>query len=662
MRIQSIELENFRQFQNEKIEFATGKIKNVTLIMGDNGAGKTSLAQAFFWCLYGTVSFQDKVLLNRNKLNYLTPGKSATVVVRLFLDHNQRHYTIIRSQEYYMGNKDVTVKNSEINIKVTDIHGNTSWVGSNKSNPLARAQAIESEINDIIPKELSRYFFFDGEKIESLSKEISSGKKSNSFVEAVNSLTGLKAIQKAIEHLNPNLSKSVIGQFNAEYISGGSEKVKELTVEITDAKSKLANNIDRCEEIKKEKQCNSDFILKYSNEIKMFEEAAKLQISKELCEKNIRDFTEYKYNHLQRLFSDFSKNLHRFASEKMVRDALVTINNSDVKGKDIPNMHANTINYLLDRGVCICGTPLKKGSEHYKCMEALLEYLPPHSLGVAVGNFVQRAKERNQGEFNLLDSLKMSYEQIGEEERRIEDKKEELAAISQKLSGEDVRERARELNGMINVCKLNNQKLDREYFRLVQQQGELGIIIKNAENERSNLALKDKNNIKIEISRNYAQAIYEYLSKQYSSKEQIVKDKLQKYINDNFKKFFNGDISLSIDAKYSIKVVVTGKVNSLETSTGQGIAVIFAFLAAVIKIAKENDENADTYPIVMDAPLSTLDKERIKSVCVTLPSIADQVIVFIKDTDGEVAEQNLDNKIGKKLYFNKIDQYTTEIR
>lgn len=424
----------------------------------------------------------------------------------------------------------------------------------------------------------------------------------------------------------------------------------------------MANNIDRCEEIKKEKQCNSDFILKYSNEIKMFEEAAKLQISKELCEKNIRDFTEYKYNHLQRLFSDFSKNLHRFASEKMVRDALVTINNSDVKGKDIPNMHANTINYLLDRGVCICGTPLKKGSEHYKCMEALLEYLPPHSLGVAVGNFVQRAKERNQGEFNLLDSLKMSYEQIGEEERRIEDKKEELAAISQKLSGEDVRERARELNGMINVCKLNNQKLDREYFRLVQQQGELGIIIKNAENERSNLALKDKNNIKIEISRNYAQAIYEYLSKQYSSKEQIVKDKLQKYINDNFKKFFNGDISLSIDAKYSIKVVVTGKVNSLETSTGQGIAVIFAFLAAVIKIAKENDENADTYPIVMDAPLSTLDKERIKSVCVTLPSIADQVIVFIKDTDGEVAEQNLDNKIGKKLYFNKIDQYTTEIR
>ena len=662
MRIQSIELENFRQFQNEKIEFATGKRKNVTLIMGDNGAGKTSLAQAFFWCLYGSVSFQDKVLLNRNRLNYLTPGKSATVTVRLLLEHNQRQYTIIRTQDYLMGNKDVSVRNSEINIKVTDSQGNTSWVGSNKTNPLSRSQAIESEINDILPRELSRYFFFDGEKIESLSKEISSGKKSNSFVEAVNSLTGLRAIQKAIEHLNPNLSKSVIGQFNAEYISGGSEKIKDLTEEITNAKAKLANNIDRCEEIKTEKQNNADFISKYSNEIKQYEDAAKLQVSKELCEKEIRNYTEYKYNHLQSLFSDFSKNFNRYASLKMVRDALVTINNSNVKGKDIPNMHANTINYLLERGICICGTPLEKGSEHYKCMQALLEYLPPHSLGVAVGNFVQRAKERNQGEFNLLDSLKTSYEQIGEEESRIENKKEELAAISQKLSGDDVRERVRELNGMINVCKLNNQRLEREYFRLAQQQGELGQTIKNAENERSNLALKDKNNIKIEISRNYAQAIYAYLSSQYRNKEQSVKEKLQKYINENFKKFFNGDISLHIDPKYSIKVVVTGKVDTLETSTGQGIAVIFAFLAAVIRIAKENDENADTYPIVMDAPLSTLDKERIKSVCVTLPSIADQVIVFIKDTDGEVAEQNLDNRIGKKLYFNKIDQYTTEIR
>lgn len=662
MRIQSIELVNFRQFQKEHIEFATEKRKNVTLIVGENGAGKTSLAQAFFWCLYGEVSFQDKTLLNRNLANYLTPGKSAEVSVRLCLEHNNCQYTIIRTQLYLMGNNGLSAKNSEINIKITDSNGNTKWVGHNKPNPLARSQAIEYEINDILPRELSRYFFFDGEKIESLSKEISSGRKSNSFVEAVNSLTGLKGILKAIEHLNPNSARSVVGQFNAEYMSGGSEKIKQLTTAIEEAKTALNANIERCNEIAQEREDNNQFIAKNSKEIKQFEESAKLQTRKEYCENEIANYNEYKYNHLQQLFTDFNRNLNRFASQKLVKDALQTINKTEVKGKDIPNMHAKTIEFLLERGVCICGTPLTKNSEHYKCLEALLDYLPPHSLGVAIGNFVKDAKVRNQDKLALIDMLKTSYEQIAEEEDKIERVREEIEDISKKLSGDNVRERVRELNSMINVCKIKNQKLDSEKFRLAQRQGELNSTIRSKEQERTNLALKDKNNQRIEIAREYAQAVFNLLNAQYKDKEKNIKNKLQAYINENFKKFFDGDISLQIDPKYAVKVMVSGKIDSLETSTGQGIAVIFAFLSAVIKIAKENDNNAETYPIVMDAPLSTLDKERIKSVCVTLPSIADQVIVFIKDTDGEVAEENLVDRIGKKLHFRKIDQYTTEIR
>lgn len=662
MRIQSIELVNFRQFQKEYIEFATEKKKNVTLIMGENGAGKTSIAQAFFWCLYGEVSFQDKILLNRNQANYLTPGKSAEVSVRLCLEHNKCQYTIIRTQIYLMGNNGLSAKNSEINIKITDSNGNTKWVGYNKPNPLARSQAIEYEINDILPRELSRYFFFDGEKIESLSKEISSGRKSNSFVEAVNSLTGLKGILKAIEHLNPHSARSVVGQFNAEYMSGGSEKIKALTKDIEDATVELNANIERCNQIAEEREDNNQFIVKNSKEIKQFNESAKLQTNKEYYKKEIISCKEYKYNHLQQLFTDFNRNLNGFACQKLVKDALEAINKTEVKGKDIPNMHAKTIEFLLERGVCICGTHLPKNSEHYKCLEALLDYLPPHSLSVAIGNFVKSIKVRNQEKVALLDMLKTSYEQIADKEEKIEDFREKIENISKKLSGDNVRERVRELNKMISACENNNQKLDSEKFRLAQRQGELKLIIKTKEQERTNLALQDKNNQRIEIAKEYAQAVFNLLNTQYKEKEKTIKDKLQAYINENFKKFFNGDISLQIDPKYAIKVMASGKIESLETSTGQGIAVIFAFLSAVIKIAKENDNNAETYPIVMDAPLSTLDKERIKSVCVTLPSIADQVIVFIKDTDGEVAEQNLVDRIGKKLHFRKIDQYTTEIR
>lgn len=66
MLIESIKLQNFRQFQNEFISFADGSDgKNVTIILGENGSGKTTFAQAFFWCMYGETSFLDKKLLKK---------------------------------------------------------------------------------------------------------------------------------------------------------------------------------------------------------------------------------------------------------------------------------------------------------------------------------------------------------------------------------------------------------------------------------------------------------------------------------------------------------------------------------------------------------------------------------------------------------------------
>ena len=66
MLLESITLENFRQFRHESIDFAQGDNgKNVTIIIGENGTGKTTFAQAFFWCMYGETEFSDKNMLNK---------------------------------------------------------------------------------------------------------------------------------------------------------------------------------------------------------------------------------------------------------------------------------------------------------------------------------------------------------------------------------------------------------------------------------------------------------------------------------------------------------------------------------------------------------------------------------------------------------------------
>lgn len=74
----------------------------------------------------------------------------------------------------------------------------------------------------------------------------------------------------------------------------------------------------------------------------------------------------------------------------------------------------------------------------------------------------------------------------------------------------------------------------------------------------------------------------------------------------------------------------------METSTAQSISVIFAFIAGIIKMARENKNTtseelrmleSEPYPLVMDAPLSAFDKKRIASVCKALPDVAEQVII-----------------------------------
>ncbi len=68
---------------------------------------------------------------------------------------------------------------------------------------------------------------------------------------------------------------------------------------------------------------------------------------------------------------------------------------------------------------------------------------------------------------------------------------------------------------------------------------------------------------------------------------------------------------------------------------------------------------SEPYPLVMDAPLSSFDKRRIQNVCDTLPQIAEQVIFFIKDTDGELAEQYMGAKVGKRYLFDKKNEFET---
>ena len=231
--------------------------------------------------------------------------------------------------------------------------------------------------------------------------------------------------------------------------------------------------------------------------------------------------------------------------------------------------------------------------------------------------------------------------------------------------------------GRVNVSALQSELMRyenvirqrlKERDDLNQQKGSMETKRDRLVTERSELTLRDEKNRKIETYKAYAQYIYDELTRVYKENEDIVRKNLQDNINVIFKNIYEGGLSLTIDEKYNIQVLVddfSGYNTDVETSTAQSISVIFAFISGIIKMARESDNSetkmleSEPYPLVMDAPLSSFDKRRIKSVCDALPAIAEQVIIFIKDTDGELAEKNMGYKVGKRYIFEKKNEFET---
>ena len=660
--LQSIKLENFRQFQNEYIEFSDGKKdgKNVTIIIGENGSGKTTFAQAFFWCLYGKTEFSDKSLLNKIVEQEMVPGQEEKVKVVLKLHHGYIDYTLTRQQTYRKDYSNrLKIDNSILDIEKKDEDGNYSFVKRGK---------CESEIKNILPEELSKYFFFDGERIEKMSEDISTGKKSTDFAEAVKGLLGLNGMSSALEHLNPHKKNSVIGSYENEYNVQNNEKIKEYTSIIDKDTSRLEEINKNLEGISNNLALAKNRLKEKSAEIKEYEEGEKLQNRKEQLEKQISNAARTRSIAYEEMCKDFNECMNSFFSISLIEQALKMLHNKDFTGKDIPSINAKTIEYLLEQKVCICGTHLDEGSVPYNKVKQLEEFLPPKSLSNIVGDFYEESKFRKKWNQDLVGRLGNKMAIISQQNDSIDEFQTELSDIEGKLSGENVSNKVRSIQNEITFCEKTIKENEKDKDALNKEMGAKESEIKRCRTERSSLALLDDRNKKIEIYKKYAERIYEELLEVYTSSEAKIRQRLQDTINEIFKQIYEGGLSLTIDDKYHISVYANDYIGDVETSSAQSIAVIFAFITAIIKLARENrnssDENdqllsSEPYPLVMDAPLSVFDKKRIKTVCEALPQTAEQVVIFIKDTDGELAEKYMENKIGSRHQFIKENEFKT---
>lgn len=663
MLIKSITLKNFRQYIDTTIEFATDVEKNITVVMGDNGTGKTTFAQAFLWVLYGKTEFQVQEIINRITRERMTMGQSKTVSVALQIAYNEKEYTIKRSVVYK--------KNAQLKLEETDHKFTISTIDENGELYYFPDGRRNYMIKQFLPEDLSRFFFFDGERIEEMSKEIASG-KSDDFKEAVYSLVGLRATQNAMWHLKGQGGRNTVIRYYKNEIeknNKSAQAMEESNRKVQQLQEEIEKKILLFEEKRKTyNKCNEE--LKECQRI-IFSETPKMELKKEyeVLQEKIKSLKKKRENTIGKEFlKEFSGGFYNFCARPLVEQVAPRIRESGEDENTIPDLSKRMILHLVEkRKRCLCGADITAGSPEYETLISLIESAQSKTLSMSIHDYHNCEYNMKKHTNTYMEEMKRKLQELSELEARItgyeQEANEKMEMLGNTTKGEAAKQKKKVLEGELE--KLHSALVDIE------------AALKNKEKEREHeekvkgsLVIVNENSLKNARFLAYAERLYDTFKKGYTESENKYRVKLEHRMNEIFKIIYDGNIRISIDPKYRINVQVQEEFaaeDEVERNTAQGYALIFAFISAIIDLAKEKvnkgafdekdmiDMTKEGYPLVMDAPLSAFDKTRIKSICTEIPKIADQVIMFIKDTDGDIAEKHMSSKIGKRYLVQKVD-------
>lgn len=652
-------MENFRQFRGTtKVDFSCDPERNVTIILGDNTFGKTTLLQAFNWCFYGKVNFDQSpdFLLNYELSEEMQNGEQQIVEVEITVLHDGIEYVITRTQRYNCANGVVrgeSVPTIKVSYKQND--GQTESV---------KATQVENVINNILPEDLSTYFFFDTERVNSISTR-------KDVADAVKGLLGLSIMDSAIKHLGDRGKKTtVIGKLYGSMDLDGDAKAQEALNRIQTAEAKrqaIADQLEDCDSQINQYDARKDQL---DSILRDNQTTTTLQKRKEDIERRIATEQKALADTTNQYFREFSDGSLSFFAQPLLNTASAFLKEVKVDDKGIKDLTKPTIMELIKRGRCICGCEIKEGNEAYKHLMEELAYVPPESIGNTVRHYREKLESFSRPAERTYSSLDDRYKAILRSKSRIQDWEDEIQTISDQISGKenmkiyeqelsDIRIRLRDLHSKRD--KLNRddgaQKREIDSYKKIYD---------------SLTAVSDKNQQAMRLIA-YAEAISEWLNETYKEKELSIREDLEEKVNEIFERMYHGHRRVAIDSKYHVELLTTVSDKEIAAGESEGSNRVknFAFIAGLVALAKgkivtDNSENginlsSEPYPLVMDAPFSNADETHTANISKVLPEIAEQVIMFVMQKDWNYAEPVMNERVGKRYHLNKISETLTRI-
>lgn len=635
MLIKKLILSNFRQYIGaQEIEFSTDSERNVTVLIGVNTSGKTTLVRAFEWILYNKNEFDDKNLLNKNVADSMQVGETQAVYGTLVLEHNGKEYEITRKQVYTCTGSSIRPSVSSATIMYLQPDGQTkTQIGSD----------FDSNIERILPRALSSYFFFGGERVGAISSR-------EDIESSVKGLMGLDVLYNAMAHL-----RTVINKLKKSMDFSGDQNAKNI-------QQKLDGAIQKRQECEAELSTVSEQLEYYQGEKEKYaallranEETAAAQHRREQLDSVIQGLTERIEKDKKELVSVFSRNSFAFFSLPLLKNVVTMLNNASEETESVPEMTAASIDYILKRKVCICGTGISEGSAAERNLLAEKAKQPPESIGSLVRRYREQAMDYISSSDNYYSSIESKFTALRSDQRELGFRIDERTALDASLKdAKDVSA----LEKQYQDSEKRVKEFERQKSSLLESIGSCKKDITNYEKALESYGKANQKNAKISLNIDYAQAVFDWVSDAYKSRESSVRSKLEEKVNSNFGLMYHGSRTITIDEKYRVKYIDV----TTEESDGLKAVKSFAFVSGLVDLAKEalsseKSKEADIgpqyYPLVMDAPFSNVDETHIRNISKILPASAEQVIIAVMQKDWEPAAEIMSSVVGKSYKIEK---------
>ena len=665
MIISKIELFNFRIYKGKnKIEFNERANKNINIVAGKNGFGKTTFLTSLIWAFYGKLMSQveDKY---RNDIktaggydNYLeTLYNNQALINKSKNEAENSFYVEVELKDLLIPSipcKSVTIRRT---FNYTTKSEKLTLLIDGDENELTKEVGYEVFINDfILPREIAKFFFFDAEKIVSLA-EAKTKAELRSISRAYSEVLGIKKyedLKKNIESLLIKLRRKGVSkvqksrldelveteqeflkliELNADSINSISKEVILLKHTSDSLQEKLIRegNSITLEELKKLKAKKNEYQEKskeIKNELKKLLDLTPLVISGKILTKM--------YNQVllesKTLYGALNDRLLKKEIEKFSKDVLSKMRNLIRDENQFTKWEKILDSTLKER----FESDVKKGQKE----EVLLDFSEEKAREFeAIYNnikstYLLQFNSIVQEEKNIRIVLNKTSKQIKQAEARKDNHlaqkyRDEKSTIDTKISLLGTKkETLIEESGVLNNKLGTHRKILSEYekdFNLVEEDKKKYKVAKNLLVKINKIIIKIKEDKKYSLQKSISLGL-----KKLMHKENFVTDVKVNIYDDVM------DIDL-LDRNGNI-------INKDTLSKGEQQLYATALLKALV------DESGIKFPIFIDSPLQKFDKHHSKNIIKEFyPTISDQVVLFpllekeLSESEYELLKANLNS-------------------